>query len=149
MNDSYHYTESGLDNVWLRGGVEYRVSPYGKTVSIQDVRGLHEAIARLLCGKSERLTGKECRFLRVELDLSRKKLAELIVMSHQAIENWELGGVVRNGAVDKIIRQLYLESVGDDPRFGELIKHLAEHDRQDLALVLSKKNNVWSNDQVA
>jgi len=40
----YHYTECGLDNVWLANGYRQR----GDAVSIENSEGLHEAILHLL-----------------------------------------------------------------------------------------------------
>ena len=143
MKNLYQYTESGLDNVWLDGGVVRRKSPYGGTVAIQDVDGLHEAIGRLLCEKPDRLSGKEFRFLRTELDLSRKGFAGLVDMTDKAVEKWESGDEVKNGPADRLIRQLYLESIGDRSKLGDLVRHLAEVDRRFHEFVLSKKSDAW------
>jgi hypothetical protein len=35
----YHYTESGLDNVWLANGYTVIETPYGKGVSVRDADG--------------------------------------------------------------------------------------------------------------
>jgi putative transcriptional regulator len=67
-NGAYHYTESGLDNVWLLDGVEHHETPYGPATSIRDIDELHRAIG-ISITKSERMTGAEFRFLRTELDL--------------------------------------------------------------------------------
>ena len=45
--EMYHYTESGLDNVYLVNGFEFIPSPSGKSVVIQDIDGLHNAIGRI------------------------------------------------------------------------------------------------------
>ena len=37
----YHYTESGLNNVFLENGVSIHEAVYGKGVSIMDTDGLH------------------------------------------------------------------------------------------------------------
>ena len=65
MKKGYHYTESGLTNVWLANGYTVRKTKYGEGVSIQDADGLHRALARVLSNKA-RLTGTEVRFLRKE-----------------------------------------------------------------------------------
>ena len=44
----YHYTESGMRDVWLANGYERRETSYGKSVAIRDVPGLHRAICRRL-----------------------------------------------------------------------------------------------------
>lgn len=73
----YHYTESGLDNVWLENGFHERNTPYGKAVSIQDVDGLHAILALRITHKQSRITGKELRFLQCQLALSQGSLAKL------------------------------------------------------------------------
>ena len=50
MSDKpYHYTESGLDTVYLLNGYEIVKSERGTGVRIQDVDGLHTAIAGDRC----------------------------------------------------------------------------------------------------
>ena len=70
----HHYLESGLDNILLLNGFEVRPTPYGEAVFIQDVDGLHRSIAKYLVEKPTNLTGKEFRFLRIELDLSQQAM---------------------------------------------------------------------------
>ena len=73
-NVEYHYTQCGLDNVWLTNGYEITETPYGKSLSIDDVEGLHTAITQALIDIARPLTGDELRFLRIHLDLSQKAL---------------------------------------------------------------------------
>ena len=40
----FHYTDSGLKNVWLANGFEILNSPYGKTVAFHDLDDLTRAI---------------------------------------------------------------------------------------------------------
>ena len=85
----HHYTESGLDNVWLRDGVERHETPYGSGVSIQDVDGLNTAIANWIVERKSYWCGRELRFLRKRLNLSQKGLADLLGYSDQQIRRWE------------------------------------------------------------
>ncbi len=64
--EPFFYTDCGLDNVILQNGYEEIDTPYGKSVSITDVRGLHECIGLHLVTKPAALTGREFRFLRVD-----------------------------------------------------------------------------------
>ena len=53
----YHYTECGLDNVWLENGYKVHKTPYGKGVSIDDASGLHAVLVAELVKKQGRITG--------------------------------------------------------------------------------------------
>jgi putative transcriptional regulator len=80
MKKGYRYTESGLTNVWLANGYAIRKTKYGEGVSVQNVVGLHRALARALSNKP-RLTGTEVRFLRKEMGHSQRGLGELLGVS--------------------------------------------------------------------
>src|SRR5262245_35533031 len=87
---AYHYTESGLDNIWLEDGVVVENDPdYGEVYAIEDVEGLHRVIGHDLVHLPRPLNGAEFRFLRRELDLSQKALAGLIGSNEQSIAKWE------------------------------------------------------------
>ena len=107
MKRGYHYTESGLSNVWLVSGYTIRKSKYGRGVSIHNVDGLHHAIAKALANKA-RLTGAEVRFLRKEMGLSQRGLGELVGVTDQAVALWERTGRVPKTA-DRLLRLIYLE----------------------------------------
>lgn len=68
----YHYTECGLDYVYLLNGYTERITPYGKAVSITAVEQLHKIIGEAIISSPEPLSGAEIRFLRHELDWSQK-----------------------------------------------------------------------------
>ena len=44
----FHYTDCGLNNIFLTNGVVPHLSAYGEGYSIQDSKGLHKAIGRWL-----------------------------------------------------------------------------------------------------
>ena len=91
----YHYTESGLPNVWLKSGYVMRKTPYGEGVAVRDVVGLHKAICDAIVRKPS-LTAAELRFLRKEVRISRRRLA----------------GFLRAPATDaRVGKKLYLEHV--------------------------------------
>ena len=133
----YHYRESGLDNVWLVNGYERHKTSEGAAVSFRDVDALHMAIAKALVEKPARLTAKEFRFLRTELDLSQKALGDVIGASEQAIARWERGVTVVPAAEDRLLRALYREHAEGSARIKELVERLAaldEHEYQKLRL---------------
>ena len=46
--DRYHYSECGLDNIYLYNGFEFVETPRGRAVNIRDIEGLHRAIGLIL-----------------------------------------------------------------------------------------------------
>ena len=87
-NERYHYTDSGLDNIWLIGGVEHLDTPHGPASAIHDLDDLHHAIALDIIS-SESMSAQEFRFLRVELELSQRALARLLKATEQQVHRWE------------------------------------------------------------
>ena len=125
----FHYTACGLDNVWLKNGYDEHDTKEGKGVSIHNLDELHTAIGHSLAHKNAPLTGKEFRYLRIELDFSQKAIGDILEKTDQTIANWEKDNVALPRLADAAIRTLYLESVGDEPISG-LITKLADLDRK-------------------
>lgn len=110
----YHYTECGLDNVWLANGYTQKDTAYGKAVAVSMADELHKALADQLVKKPARLTGKELRFLRVQMGVSQAALAASQGVSEQNVSLWERHGKVPK-ANDKLIRLCYLaHSAGNE-----------------------------------
>ena len=63
MMEHYHYTECGLDNVYLANGYEMKETPSGRLVSIHNIHDLHHAIGKALVFKPGVLIGSEIRFI--------------------------------------------------------------------------------------
>jgi DNA-binding transcriptional regulator YiaG len=89
MKKQLHYTACGLDNVWLENGFMVKPSALGEVVSVQDADGLHHLLAMTLVQQPGLLTGKEFRFLRVQLGLSQEALGQLLDFSENAVSLWE------------------------------------------------------------
>jgi len=127
------YADSGLDDVWLFGGVEHHQTPYGPATFIRDIDALHEAIARSIvrfrCGH---MNGKEFHFLRVELDLSQAALGRLLCATEQQIHRWETGKTRVPGPAQVALCGYYLESRREG-RLKELMETRAELDASPLA----------------
>lgn len=126
----YHYTESGLQNVWLVNGYSERRTPYGAGVSIDDLPGLHEAIGKWLVRKPRPLTGAELRFLRKELDLSQRALADIVGQSEQTVSLWERRGRMPKTA-DRFVRALYRETVEGNAHIRDMVDRLNTEDAKD------------------
>lgn len=90
----YHYTESGLANVWLANGYKVKKTNYDDAVAIDDIDGLHLAIAKNLIEKKGSLTGKEFRFLRTLMGMSQIGIAGMLGVQEQSVSLWERTGKV-------------------------------------------------------
>lgn len=113
-NNYYHYTESGLDNVWLANGYEFVDLPSGKHLKIKDIDGLHREIGRKLTENKKNLTGKEIRFLRQEMLLSQTSLAKLLDITEQTVHRWEKNKSEIPKPAESLIRFLYREHIHDN-----------------------------------
>ena len=125
----HHYTESGLDHVWLRNGfVVQDFGAYGRAVAVADERALWRVLGRAIARQDRRMTGQELRFLRSVLDWTQTDLGvRLGYADHQMVARWERN---RHAAVplhaDVLLRACYLESLGEAPMVGRVSHRLAE-----------------------
>lgn len=131
MTELYHYTECGLPNVWLDGGIVVNQTPYGATTSIAALDSLHHEIAMDIISRATCMTGAEMRFLRIELDLSQRALARMLKTSEKNIQRWEKNrtGEVSNGPACVALGALYV-GMRSDEEFRELMQRVAEIDRE-------------------
>ena len=81
----YHFTESGLANAWLANGYKVKHTSYGEAMAIDDIDGLHLAIAQNLIEKKGSLTGKQFRFLRTLMGMSQIGIAGMLGMQEQIV----------------------------------------------------------------
>jgi len=125
----YHYTESGLRNVWLANGYTVRKFEGEESVAINDADELHRAIGRALACKPC-LTGLEVRFLRKELGLSQKRLADMLGSTEQTVSLWERKGRMPKG-LDRILRALYLEHLDGNVQIQAMIDRLIDLDKHE------------------
>lgn len=119
----YHYTECGLDNVWLANGYTVHITPYGKGVSVKDADSLLHELAKWLTQKPGRLTGKELRFLRTLLCLSQAGLGAMLGATEQSISLWERTGKVPKTS-DALLRMLVLEKFNGDGKVSQVIDRI-------------------------
>lgn len=129
MTDVYHYTDSGLQNVWLTG-VEVRDTAHGPTTIIPAIEDLHRLIGMSIAQANRQMTGAEVRFLRTELDLSQRALAELLDVQENTLRRWEQGKVNIPGLAQRALAGFYLETVSETGSLRDLMIKLAETDRQ-------------------
>ncbi|WP_281546223.1 helix-turn-helix transcriptional regulator [Grimontia sp. SpTr1] len=131
MANMYHYTECGLDNVYLQSGFEVEEYEGEEYISFEDFEGLHQAIAHAITDKPSGLTGDEFKFLRKELNQSRRILGELVGLDQQTIGRWENGDSPIPKWADAYIRQLYLESIEESSSLSLMLQSLAEKEAEE------------------
>lgn len=126
---THHYTESGLDNVYLENGYKSHNTPYGEGISIQDTEGLHKAIGKWLIETPCPLNGAELRFLRLELEMTQRNLAAILGAEEQALRRWEKARTKAiPGPADRLLRGLYSEFSFGDGSLRAIVNRLAELD---------------------
>jgi len=122
----YHYQECGLDNVYLANGYREVETPDGPAVSIEDVYGLHKAIARGLVNNKPILSGAEVRFIRKFLELTQARLADLLGVEEQSVRRWEGLDELPKQA-DRSVRLVFRDMLHDlELPLSELIQRIAE-----------------------
>lgn len=139
----YHYTECGLDYVWLGAGVQRVETGYGPAVEIIDAGALDQAIAQFIVMRQKSLTGQDVRFLRSELDLTQAELASLLGKDAQSIARWEKEKTVIPATEDRALRQIYLEGTGLRPTFTETSRWVGALDQRIERLVFQRLADHW------
>jgi DNA-binding transcriptional regulator YiaG len=109
----FHYTQCGLDNVYLATGVNLYEpdGEYGGGYSIKNAEELHRMLVLFVAHKAEELSAKEVRFLRIEMDLSQKELAGKLGLTDQMISLWERGEKTITRAASLVMRSLAVSIV--------------------------------------
>jgi DNA-binding transcriptional regulator YiaG len=123
------YTGCGLPNIYLSNGYTGKETPYGESVSIDNVEGLHRAIGMEIVNKEPTLSGPEFRFLRKELELSQDKLGGLLGRDSQTIALWEKEKSDLPKMADMLLRAIYSESLNGNVQIKDMIERLNELDR--------------------
>jgi DNA-binding transcriptional regulator YiaG len=105
----YRYTESGLDNIVIRG-VSFVADDAGDDViRIPNVNGLHRAIALGIVTRKAMMNGREMRFLRTELGMTQAELAAIIHREPLTVSRWERGETDIDANAETLIRLLVIE----------------------------------------
>jgi putative zinc finger/helix-turn-helix YgiT family protein len=103
----YHYTESGLQNVWLLG-VEIFECGCGEIFAfIPCAQELHKLIAQILLKQENQLSGREIRFLRKHMGMKAKDFAERLGVKNVTVSRWEQGETIPPKTIDRLIRFFY------------------------------------------
>jgi putative transcriptional regulator len=140
----YHYTECGLDYVWLGSGVRLIETGYGPAAEITDADTLDQAIAEFIVTHKKSLTGQDVRFLRSELDLTQAELAGLLGKDAQSVARWEKEKTTIPSTEDRALRQIYLEGIGQRPIFTETARWVGALDQRIEHIVFERIADHWA-----
>ena len=141
----YHYTESGLSNVYLKNGFTVEQIDGEEYTSIDDINGLHKAIAQTIVDSSRPLSHEEFKFLRIELNLSQKMLGMRFGVDEQTIARYEKGQTKIPRTTDVALRTLYMESQQRNNPVSYFLDLLADTEAQEAAkeIQLEEVENHW------
>jgi putative transcriptional regulator len=105
----YHYTECGLDNIYLHGIIQYECSKCRERgAEIPKINELHLLIGGDVVCQKALLTGDEVRFLRKELGMKSKDMAFALSIKPETYSRWENTKKVVSPCHDKNLRLLYV-----------------------------------------
>lgn len=105
--ETYHYTESGLDNIFLENTTVYRCGCGEEFASIYGIIDLNTSIGIALIKKQNFLSSSEIKFLRKNIGLNAATLAEYMGVNKAAVLRWENGEQQIDKSNDRIIRLIY------------------------------------------
>lgn len=94
-----------------------------------DIKKVASAVFAILPYKPMGLTGSEIRFARTHLDLSRRKLAEHLNISHTAVNKWENAGEARahiDPLVEVALRSFLKLQTNNDQDFPSFYRGIME-----------------------
>jgi putative transcriptional regulator len=115
IKTDYRYNESGLDNVILKGITAYEC-PACKAISpvMKNIKMIHLSIAEAVADKDSLLTGKELAFLRKEMGIKAKGLAQIFGVHKVTLSRWENEKEPVSPPCDRLIRVLYRNKMIED-----------------------------------
>ncbi len=127
----YHYTECGLDNVYLDNVRVFVCDKCNEEeVSLPCVPDLHMLLGKIIVSQKQPLDGKEVRFLRKNAGLSATKLAKILGVSLETISRWENDKIKIKSSSDRLIRMVYC-AIMDVP--SHELKNLVQNNFEEIA----------------
>ncbi len=112
---TYHYTECGLDNVYIEG-FDPLVDDEGERVhKVPKINQLHHVIALAIVLHEHGISGKELRFLRTAMGFTQAELANRLHREALSIGRWERGERPISSNAEAVIRFLAIERLELSP----------------------------------
>jgi len=156
LRQPFHYAASGLPNVYLLNGVKIHPDEgYGASFEIEDIDGLHDAIAAHIVERAGEavMKGPELRFLRKRMNKTQRELAKLLRVSDQTVANYEKDVTTIPGPADYSIRLHYLLHVlpPDAGRavIDALTRLISEPPHEPSKHIVPRRPGIWDDALVA
>lgn len=154
--EPYHYTECGLDNIYLSNGFERGEYDGEETIAVHNVDGLWKAIGFHIVTREKTIEPKEIKFLRGIMRMTQADLAAKLRVDDQTVARWEKGKNETPGPADTAIRFLFLSSPVAQPEGGEVLREihqklekLIERDEAINDAVCFVFNESWTEERLA
>lgn len=112
---TYHYTESGLLNVYIEGLSPMIDDDGDEVIQIPAINELHSIIAQGIVRHEKGISPEELRFLRTEMGLTQSELAAVVHRDKQTVGRWERGELPIEGAAETVIRGLAIQRLALEP----------------------------------
>lgn len=146
-----HYTDCGLDNIYLSNGFERETYDGEDYVTIHNLNGLHQAIGLHIVLEKKAPNGTEVRFLRTEMGLSQQDLGAKLGVSDQSVARWEKGQTDIPGTAIFSFKVLYIFSIMSEEdrdavleEFIQALDDLAKSDEIGDSIKLVYTNDKWA-----
>lgn len=145
VKEPFNYRGCGLDDVYLISGYDKEETNYGCAVRIRDIEKLHEAIGKFLISGKKVLSGKELRFLRLQMKLTQSNLARILGCNTQQVARYENEKNDVSGPADRLIRLLYKDKIGSKRiPIEKLLSELDKLDEQPTnKMVFAQVDSNW------
>ncbi|CRL46142.1 hypothetical protein SGGMMB4_04491 [Sodalis glossinidius str. 'morsitans'] len=141
----HHYTDCGLETVWLTNGYRCEKHAVRIQIEIEDKPALHQVLAKLLINRRNLLSCHEIHFLRREMSMSVHELASVMGVQSEVIERWERGETGLPRVADVSLRALFVGSRLEESE-PELYLHIlseTECRQSSETLFLTYADNGW------
>ena len=150
----FHFTDSGLDNVYLVG-IKYFTCECGNiSAEIPALKRLMQLIACDIVKSQSNLEGAEIKFLRKRLGKKATEYCKFLAIEPETLSRIENGKMPASGATDKLARLTYA-ILSEDPNLSEIAINILNAlalsvmpEKGKIVLQMSK-NHEWSELQKA
>jgi putative transcriptional regulator len=141
-NQLYHYTISGLSNIYLRGITVNSCSCGEEEVEIPRMDELHQVIADDIAKQENKLLAEEVKFLRKHLGFSGKDFANFVKVAPETVSRWENGTLDMSETLERFLRLMVLARKHRVTNYAELDK-MAEKPKTNKKKILEVDHSHW------
>jgi transcriptional regulator with XRE-family HTH domain len=114
----HHYTECGLQNVYIRGINKMIDDDGDEVVLVSAINNLHKVIAEGIVRHRKGMNGSELRFLRSEMGYTQSEIASFVHRDKQTIGRWERSEKEIDSVAEALIRKMAIENLALNVNLG-------------------------------